>query len=298
MPTGTRDSLADSSALPRRRAIVLAHHDRDGGFDPHVRHALESYRRIATRLVVVSNGGGRLPPSLAGIVDAYLPRPNLGYDFCAWRDGLATLDRTAYDEVLCVNDSVYGPLFDIGPALDSRRTAGADLWGMVASDQACGRGKPRRWHLQSWFFGMRRRLLDSGTFDDFWSSVRPLPSKADVVERFEVGLSTRVIDAGFTAAAVYDASTAPRVRLHELVPHVSLAAPRRSWRLVKKSRRPAHNPSELVWWRLLEAGVPFVKVGLFRVNHYGLHLPGVLAGVGRTTAYDVGLIRGHLARVG
>lgn len=291
-------SRPDPTPASPRRAIVLAHFDRDGGFDPHVRHALAAYRPAATRLVVVSNGGGRLPAAIAGLVDDYLPRRNLGYDFCAWRDGLATLDRSAYDEVLCLNDSVYGPLFDLGPALVDRRTANADLWGMVASDQACGRGKPRRWHLQSWFFGMRRRLLDSDAFDDFWSAVEPLPTKADVVERYEVGLSDHMLRAGFTAAALYDAATAPRVGFGELVPHVSLLAPRRSWRLVKKSRRPAHNPSELVWWRLLEAGVPYVKVGLFRVNHYGLHLPGVLAGLGRETPYDLGLIRGHLARAG
>jgi lipopolysaccharide biosynthesis protein len=59
-----------------------------------------------------------------------------------------------------------------------------------------------------------------------------------------------------------------------------------------------HNPSELVWKRLLAAGVPFIKVGLFRVNHYGLDLEHVLAGLEADTPYDVGLIRAHLQRVG
>lgn len=298
MPGSTAASRHDEALTSPRRAIVLAHFDRDGGFDPHVRHALAAYRRVAARLVVVSNDGGPLPASLAGIVDDYIPRRNIGYDFCAWRDGLGTLDRSAYDEVICVNDSVYGPLFDFRIALDDPRTAAADFWGMVASDQACGRGRPRRWHLQSWFFGMRRRLLDSDAFDEFWSAVKPLPAKTDVIERYEIGLSAHMIRAGFTTAALYDASTAPRVSLAELAPHISLADPRRSWRLVRKSRRTSHNPSELVWWRLLESGVPYAKVGLFRVNHYGLHLPTVLADLGRSTAYDIGLIHRHLARAG
>jgi len=281
-----------------RRAIVLAHFDPHGRFDPHVIHALAAYRRLADRLVVVSNGGGRLHPDIASLVDAYLPRPNLGYDFCAWRDGLATLDRSAFDEIVCVNDSVYGPLFDLAPAFDDPRTEAADLWGMVVSDQSTGRDAPRIRHLQSWFFGMRRRLLESDCHDAFWRSVEPLASKREIVDRYEIGLSQRATEAGFRVAGLYDAPTASRVGIREVLPHLSIADPRRSWRLVRKSRRTPHNPSELVWWRLLQAGIPFVKVGLFRVNHYGLDLSRVMAGLGRSTGFDLDLIRGHLARCG
>ena len=84
--------------------------------------------------------------------------------------------------------------------------------------------------------------------------------------------------------------------LREVLSHVSLAAPRRSWRLIRKSRRVPHNPSELVWWRLLEAGGPYVKVGLFRVNHYGINLEQVLAELDQRTRFDLGLIHDHLAR--
>jgi rhamnosyltransferase len=286
------------SATKPRRAIVLAHFDPHGRFDPHVIHSITAYRRFADRLVVVSNGGGRLHPAVAPLVDAYLPRPNIGYDFCAWRDGLASLDRSAFDEVVCVNDSVYGPLYDLAPAFDDARTRTADLWGMVVSDQPTGREAPRVRHLQSWFFAMRRRLLESDCHDAFWRSVEPLGSKREIVDRYEIGLSRRVAEAGFLVAGLYDAPAAPRVGIREVLPHLSVAAPRRSWRLVRKSRRTPHNPSELVWWRLLEAGIPFVKVGLFRINHYGLDLSRVMAGLGRSTEFDLDLIRGHLARCG
>jgi rhamnosyltransferase len=261
-------------------------------------HAARAYRQLATRLVLVSNGGGRLPRDLAELVDDYLPRPNAGYDFGAWKDGLATLDRGGFDEVVCVNDSVYGPLFDLAPAFDHPCTAVADLWGMVLSEQPTGRDRPRVPHVQSWFFAMRRPLLESAWFDTFWSAVEPAPTKREVVERFEIGLSRSAVEAGFRIAGLYDATTASRVALREVMPHISLTAPYRSWRLIRKSRRTPHNPSELVWWRLLEAGVPFVKVGLFRMNHYGIDLDRVLAELGRQTPFDLGLIHGHLARCG
>lgn len=291
-------AAASTPDAASRRAIIVAHYDPRGGFDPHVVHAIRQYRGHASRIVLASNGGRSLPSELSGLIDTYLPRPNVGYDFGAWRDGLASIDRTAFDEVICVNDSVYGPLFDLAPALASRRTSDADLWGMVVSEQPSSRHLPRQPHVQSWFFAMRRPLLAAPWFERFWSSVEPMPTKRDVIDRYEIGLSQSAIEAGFSIAGLYDARTSGRVAVREVMPHVSLMKPLRSWRLFKKSRRTPHNPSELVWWRLLAAGIPYVKVGLFRVNHYGIDLDRVLDALREKTPYDLGLIHRHLARCG
>jgi rhamnosyltransferase len=287
-------------ALPRRpaRAIVLAHFDPHGHFDPHVHHALAAYRRHAERLVVVSNSARRLPSDLARLVDSFVPRANVGYDFAAWRDGLATFRAADHDEVICVNDSVYGPLFDLGPALADARVASADLWGMVLSDQNTSRSGPRVPHLQSWFLGMRRPLLEADAWGGFWHGLMTPATKREVVEQNEIGFSARMAAAGFRLAGLYDATTAPRVTLAEVWPHLSPRHPRRSWRLLRKSRRLPHNPSELVWWRLWEAGVPYLKVSLLRVNHYGLDLGRVLAELRQASGYDPALVHGHLARCG
>lgn len=295
MPTAT-----PTLPLPGRssRAIVLAHFDPDGHFDPHVQQALAAYRPHAERLVVVSNSARRLPAHLAGIVDAFVPRANVGYDFAAWRDGLASFRPADHDEVLCVNDSVYGPLFELGPALANPRVAAADLWGMVLSDQNTSRAGQRIPHVQSWFLGMRRPLLESDAWAGFWHRLETLPTKRDVVERNEIGFSARMAAAGFRLAGLYDATTAPPVTLAEVWPHLSPRHPRRSWRLLRKSRRLPHNPSELVWWRLWQAGVPYLKVSLLRVNHYGLDLGRVLAELQQVSGGAPALVQGHLARCG
>jgi lipopolysaccharide biosynthesis protein len=145
---------------------------------------------------------------------------------------------------------------------------------------------------------MRRRLLEAPLFDRFWSSVVPLPSKEEVVDRYELGLSAACRRAGLNVAAIYDAREAAPVSLAELWPHVRLADPRRAWRLVRKGRRNPHNPSELLWRRLLEAGIPFVKASVFRTNHYGLDLGRVTAELARRHPDIVPLIRAHLARCG
>lgn len=280
------------------RAVVFVHYDRDGVFDDHVVHALRQYRGLADHLVVVSTSARELPATLEPIVDTFIPRENVGYDFCSWRAGLESLgDPARFDEVVCANDSVYGPLFDLAPAFSDPRIIDADFWGMCLSDQGIKRrgGGPAP-HLQSWFFAMRRPLLGSAAFREFWRSVRPQAGKHSVIDRYEIGMSECFQAAGFRIAGLYDQRTAPPVTLAELWPHLSLRAPLRSRRLLRKSRR-MHNPSELLWRRLLDAGVPYVKVSLLGVNYYGLDLAIVREGLRRLPAYDAALVDAHQARV-
>jgi lipopolysaccharide biosynthesis protein len=288
-----------------RRAIILAHHDPDGIVDPHVVHALRAYRALAARLVLVSTSVGRLPDDLAGTIDTFLPRANVGYDFGSWQAGLRTLspsgdfDAPGFDEVVCVNDSVYGPLFDATPMFADPRVADADLWGMVISRQPPrhGGGLPRP-HLQSWFLAARRALLASSCWSDFWSGVAPQPTKDDVISRYEVGLSEQVTAAGFRIAALYDAGRAPRPGWRDVVADLSPRRPCASWRLLRRVRRPFHNPAELLPRRLLAAGVPFAKVSLLRVNHYRLAPESIRAAIRAAAAgYDSDLVERHLARI-
>ncbi len=280
-----------------RRAIIFAHFDRDGVIDAHVRAALAAYRRVADRLVLVSTTVTRLPADMDGLVDQFHARTNTGYDFGSWRAGLEGLGAgSAFDEVVCVNDSVYGPLWDLAGVLADQRVAGADFWGMVRSDQPPrsrgGRASP---HLQSWFFAARRRLLDHPAWQTFWQGVVPQPTKEAVIDRYELGLSEMVAATGLETAAIFDATTAGPLGAAEILPHLSLGAPLRSWHHLRKARRTPHNPSELAYRRLLAAGVPYVKVGLLRVNHYRLDLGRVrrdLAAFG----CDLALVDRHLAR--
>lgn len=282
------------------RALVFVHYDRDGLFDDHVVTALRSYRAVADRLVVVSASAATLPDSLATVVDTFIPRENVGYDFCSWRAGLESLASvSAFDEVICVNDSVYGPLFDLKPALTDRRLRASDLWGMCLSEQGLKRrGKAACPHLQSWFFAMRRPILRSHAFRQFWNGVEAQPSKEDIIHRYEIGMSEHFLRAGFQMAGLYDARTQRPATGRDIWPHLSLREPARTWRFLRKAcRGSAQNPSERFPDRLLDHGVPFVKVGLFRVNHYGLNVQHVFKTIGRDSTYDPQLIVRHLDRL-
>ena len=290
-----------------RRAIILAHHDCHGIIDPHVMHALRAYRSHAERVVLVSTSARQLPAEARGLVDQFLPRDNVGYDFGSWRAGLLSLDALptpgftapGFDEVLCVNDSVYGPLGEPTQALSAPRTATADLWGMVLSEQQPG-NRQRLPHLQSWFFAARRALLDSAAWGRFWEDVAPQASKESIIQHHELGLSRQVTGAGFRIAALYDAREHGPPSWSEILPHLSAGEPWRSWQHLHKTRLWPHNPAEAAWHRLLAAGVPYVKVGLLRVNHYRLDphtLWREVTAAAALAGYDPQLIEHHLARI-
>lgn len=277
-----------------KRAVILAHYDPDGIVDPYVIRALHSYREIADRLVLVSASASSLPAALTAIVDDFLPRANVGYDFCSWRDGIARLgDLRQFDEIVCANDSVYGPLSDLSPVMTDSRVAGADFWGMVMSAQ-------RSDHVQSWFVAMRRPVIEASAFTRFWRSVEPQPSKQNVIDRYEIGLSEAITAAGFNATAIFDGRGCGRPTLRERIRNVSPLRLHRFGRHSRKVRRmePPYNPSELFWERVCDAGVPYLKASIFKSNPYRVDVRRVLARATRRWPEWATLIHNHLDRVG
>lgn len=276
-----------------KRAILLAHYDRDGIIDPYVIAAAREYRRFADTLILISVSAKALPKDLAGLVDIFVTRENVGYDFGSWRAGLQTLSRPSdFDEIIFVNDSVYGPLFDLGPSLESPRLAAADFWGMTVSEM-CQR------HVQSWFFGMRSSVIRSEIFQKFWDSCASDLPKEEIIARRELGVSRTIQQSGFHLAAIYDGRETPLASSAERGKHCSLMAPLRTWRHLRKTARSRapFNPSELFYDRLWNSGVPFVKRRIFTENYYGLNLSKVQAELESRSPGWAMLVRNHRQRM-
>ena len=98
------------------RALIFAHYDRDGVIDPHVQYAIKCYREVVNRLVVVSTSATALPGSIAQHVDHFISRPNKGYDFCSWKEGIEVtrrlvdnLMRSFVVTIVCTARSLISP---------------------------------------------------------------------------------------------------------------------------------------------------------------------------------------------
>lgn len=130
--------------------------------------------------------------------DYYIIKRNEGYDFGSWIVGLYKIRHylEALDEIILINDSVFGPLFDINPLLEKMRNSACDFWGIVDSYE-------RAYHLQSFFLCFKRRILCERALTDFISQYSFPSEKSKAIEHGELGLSRFLIARGFVPAAAY-----------------------------------------------------------------------------------------------
>ena len=109
------------------------------------------------------------------------------------------MDLSKYDFVYMVNDSVYGPLFQLKPYLIEMESQNTDAFGLVENTKA---SHP---HIQSWFIGMRPSVFLSDWFDTFLSGVKKLESKGAITHTYEHGFSQNVILHGGTCMCTFSA---------------------------------------------------------------------------------------------
>lgn len=186
------------------------------------------------------------PEEELSIRPTIVSRENVGYDFGSWAIGIHDFPRLARREhVLLVNDSMVGPFGGIAELLRKFETSTADVWGATSTLQF----EP---HLQSYFFGFRGGILGKYPLKRFWSSVRELGSKEQIIVDYERGLSRL-----FTVEML---TTDAFLRAEELV-------------------LGEMNPAIDAWDTMLERGFPFVKRELLRREQFSVERERIVEAV-------------------
>lgn len=284
--------MSQQDSQPAKTALIYAHWDVNGLVDPYVVHAMRSYREVADRLIFVSTHYRHKNRELESLVDNLIVRPNIGFDFSSWRDGLRVLVQRNYGQVIFANSSVFGPLWSPREALFNQESRNADLWGMSISVEATV-------HLQSYLMVMSNRLLESTFGSHLWSEVYDLATQRDVIEAYELRWMGECEREGFRVGAMFDQRRQPRTSHSEMFAElaarpISLKRIRRHLRMWRKG---AINPTHAQWLTLCKAGVPFVKVDLMRDNPCRMSLERVYSWLSENTTYPVELIKTAIARM-
>lgn len=266
------------AADPARRAAIVAHYHPEGRIPRDLRELLDELARRAGRVLFVSTRVDEAErASLPAAIEA-VARPNEGYDFGSWRQGLALLGaRDRLDEIVLVNSSfvcVDAPRFAsrlLDPGIP------ADLVGITSSGEG---GQP---HLQSYALAFRgRSILDSTHFAAWWDAMPTLSARDDVIRQLELGLSRHFGAAGFRLAAAF--SPTPEMRFRALCrwfDATGRAPPADAAGRVTLDLAAADllNPTHVLWDELLlHAGI--AKIELLRRNPVGVNLarlPALLA---------------------
>lgn len=155
---------------------------------------------------------------LAKKVWRIIERPNFGYDFGAYREGVRSLapSLTQLQRLIFCNDSVWFPL---PGAMDwplRAEATGCDLVGAVSNggivtgpEATCGASwiyDPTLpdFHYCSFALSLGPAALRSEAFEKFWEKLRLTDNKLYTVKRGEVGFSRALIAAGLSHAETFD----------------------------------------------------------------------------------------------
>ncbi len=131
-----------------------------------------------------------------------IERPNVGYDFGGYREGVLHVIRNLPDteRLFLLNDSNWFPIFNNSDVISKSREAPENLYGFFCYTPR----PPNPPHVQSYYYRVDRKLLRSKIFAGFWEKMPLVNEKRIVVRRYEFGLSKLISKNGFTLGSYYN----------------------------------------------------------------------------------------------
>ncbi len=250
-----------------KRLAIFAHYDAEDEVKSYVTFLLSKLRAECEKISFVSTA--RLPAGELAKVAPHCAEmrleENVGLDFGMWRHALERIDVAEWDEIVLLNSSFFGPLRPLGPIFERMGRVDCDFWGMTDSDEYAP-------HVQSYFLVFRRSATSAPCFSTFWQSVLPYRDKSRIIQSYEIGLTTFLVENGLRRAVV--------------APLASLPLP--LWQ--RLNRRATKNPTSWCPLAVLAAGMPFVKLEVLRDNPAGVPLTPIYRAM-EEAGYDLDLVQ-------
>lgn len=208
--------------------------------------------------IVVANHsiGSRDLERLKEVSLVVIERPNYGYDFGGYRQGILHLLASGYkpNNLLVFNDSIWFPLSGDCSFLAELKQAQFDVYGLVMNDLS---KNAARHHIQSYLFHFKKDVIQSDVFEQYWRRLFLSNNKLAVIRICEIKMSEYFRKAGFSVGAKFSVESLYAVMrrlsdddLESIVNYQKLVDPRRS-RIIKQYERKKFGFRKLVAERLL-----------------------------------------------
>lgn len=260
--------------------------------------AIERYNADGLSVIVVSNRTDLSKEDiekLCSLCHSVLLRPNIGYDFGAYRDGvLWILDRYNPRLLIIANDSVFRPMSSLALLLATiENETKATVFGLSDSHEIT-------YHFQSYWLGFNSPALALPALRRFWRRMPYRSSKARVILGGETRLLSNLCTAGLAFHCFYP-----------VAPHLPKAYAywrRENWnssdgkgdpRLLNEflTRGLQLNPSIHLWdYWLNETDFPFLKRQVCQLKGESLRVWERLPALVALKSYDIRLVEEGLSQ--
>ncbi len=185
-----------------KRLFIFASYDKDSIVDDTVLHYLNELSVFGDIIFVMDNDTPNEElakvQKIPNVIHAGATRHG-EYDFGSYKRGYKYAKDNKllekYDWIYFVNDSVYGPLWNLRPILEDLESRGTDYTGIIDYQTA-----NESVFIQSWFFGLSRKLATQKFISDWWAKICRQEDKMKVVFVYEHGLSYLIKSKNFKMA--------------------------------------------------------------------------------------------------
>lgn len=133
-------------------------------------------------------------------------RPNFGYDFGGYRDGVILLDAWGItpERLLIINDSVWMPTRSNSTLIARLEAEAADVVGGIRhSDRKSRSGETRRGHLESYLYLANEKAVKADAFREFWRDYPVSSKRLNAVRRGERRFAHMMEDAGLRVVGLF-----------------------------------------------------------------------------------------------
>lgn len=188
-------STLKRSVKPKRLGIFFFY-DTDGIVDRYIPLLLENLNKNLEELLIVSNGpisaDGKV--ELEKITPHILERENRGLDVWAYKAGIDSYGWEAlafFDEIVLLNYTIMGPIYDFKEMFDVMDGRDLDFWGITKhfgiDYDPYGKCKYNRIpeHIQTGFMAFRRSLISSKDFQLYWENLPAINDYGDAICKHE-----------------------------------------------------------------------------------------------------------------
>ena len=176
-----------------KRLFLFAGYDKDGIIDDALVHYMKSLSGLGDIIFVGDSDFSNKELTKIKPHTIYAVGKRHGeYDFGSYKRAYNYAKKNKllqkYDYIYMVNDSVYGPLFNLRDTLEKLEAFDTPAFGIIQSLHRIYAP------IESWFIGITSKIAQSDWFDKFINSVTHQPSKFDITILYENGFTDLLIE--------------------------------------------------------------------------------------------------------
>jgi lipopolysaccharide biosynthesis protein len=199
--------------LKTKRLAVAFFYDKHGIVDEYMTYLVKSLKPFVEKTIFVSNGplSKESETAVQDVAENVLIRENTGFDVWAYKEALERVgfeELKKYDELILYNYTFYGPIFPFSEMFTEMEKRICDFWGITSHQSMkpnpfTGKGV-LPFHLNSHFIAIRKPMLSSLAFQNYWNTMPEIESYTDSVLKHESRFTKHFIDLGYKTSSYVD----------------------------------------------------------------------------------------------